>query len=131
MRGQRSPVGLARSRCPSVRPHGIEAGLYGAQRCVEFLERQLQLILIDLLRARSEAVALKGSDDRGQPCDHGIGIGTSGFKVGDSVLALDDYHLALSDRVALLGDSAMRGNNHCAQRVRVVRKVGLEQHRDR
>src|SRR5690606_26562817 len=41
MRGQRSPVALARSRCVAVLLHGVETGHYTAQRCVEFLEREL------------------------------------------------------------------------------------------
>src|SRR5699024_2417939 len=66
MRRQRSPVGLARSRCAGVLLHGVETGAYAAQRCVEFefLECELQLIRIELLGARAETVTLECGDDK-------------------------------------------------------------------
>ena len=119
MRRQRAPVGLAWSRCAGVLLHGVETGLHAAQRCVEFFERELQLILIELLGAGAETVTLECGNDRVEPCDLSFGLGADGLEASDPILALGKRHVALCDL-------AMGLNDHRAQRVQIVGKVGLE-----
>jgi hypothetical protein len=43
--------------------HRIQTGIHTRQRGIEFFERELELIVIELFRSRPETVALEGSDD--------------------------------------------------------------------
>src|SRR5690606_34437689 len=74
--------------------------------------------------ARAETVALECGDDRVEPCDLGFGPGAGSLEAGDPLLVFGERHLALCNL-------AMGRHDHRAQRVRIIRKVGLEQHLDR
>jgi hypothetical protein len=61
---QRASVDLARSALAGPLHHLIQTGIHTRQRGIEFFERELELIVVELLRSRPEAVALEGGDDR-------------------------------------------------------------------
>jgi hypothetical protein len=61
---QRAPVGLARAALTGSPRNRIQTGIHTRQRGIEFFERELELIVIELFRSRPETVALEGGDDR-------------------------------------------------------------------
>ena len=60
----------------AIRRDRLELGRDAGQHCLGLLEREAELILEQLLRARAEAVSLERGDDAGQPLDLRVCFGT-------------------------------------------------------
>jgi hypothetical protein len=56
---QRAPVGLARAALTGSPRNRIQTGIHTRQRGIEFFERELELIVIELFRSHPETVALE------------------------------------------------------------------------
>ena len=107
MGGKRAAVGLA---LPDVLiRYGRRLAFYPrlAERRLDILETQLQLIGIELLRSRAEPMAHEAVDDRLQPLDLPVGLSLGGRELGELPCLLK-------------GGRASRFN--------IVGKVGFDEH---
>ncbi len=90
MGGQRSAVGLARALAPCLGHCGISCGMHAAKRRLDILQRQLELIGIELLGLAAEPVPLEGLEDRLQPLDARIGLALGIAEIGQCAGLFED-----------------------------------------
>lgn len=107
MSGQRSAVGLARAFALGLWRCFITRGLRAAQRRLDILQRQFELIGIQLLGLAAKPVPLEGLDDRLQPLDPSIGLALGIAEIGQCAGLFEDER---------------------AQRINVIGKVRFEEH---
>ena len=100
MCGQRSAVGLAGAFAPGLGHRGITCSLRAAERGLDILQRQLELIRVELLGLTAEPVPLEGLDDRLQPLDPGIGLALGIGKIGQCAGLFEDER---AQRVNIIG----------------------------
>ncbi len=107
MGGKRAAVGLALP--DALIRYGRRLAFYPrlAERRLDILETQLQLIGIELLRSRAEPMAHEAVDDRLQPLDLPVGLSLGGRELGELPCLLK-------------GGRASRFN--------IVGKVGFDEH---
>ena len=114
MRGQRAAIGAAWLRISPARDRSLGRRLHPRERLVEILQRQVELLGVELLRSCAETVALEGSDDRGKPRDLGLGIGIGGSQPLDLAAQRRGF-------VSIVG-SGGRVVEHEPHRIRIARR---------
>lgn len=107
VRGQRAPVALTRAWLLRLGSYRVQPGLHTPHGRVDLLKREQQLVGIQLLGTRPEAVPLERCDDRAQARQLRLGVSAGALQYGDPLVAIDQ---------------------HGAERLRVGGQVGLEEH---
>lgn len=122
MRRQAAAVGTALLLGPgSRRPGGVELGFDLGDGNAEIFHHQLELVVVELLRTRPEAMAREGRKDAAQSGDLGIG-----FSLGDRValsLSLHALHLCRQLRGTRIG-----GDDHGAEHLGIIWKISRSEH---
>ena len=108
MGGQRSAVGLARAFALRLVHRGITCSVLTAQRRLDILQGEFELIGVELLGLTAEPVPLEGLENCLQPLDPGIGLALGIGEIGQCAGLFEDER---------------------TQRVNVIGKVGLEEHK--
>jgi hypothetical protein len=111
---QRTSVRFARRRSAWGRRDGLKACLDTAERRVEFLQRKLELVVIELLGPSAKPVSLERLDDGGETPNLGIRIGVGRRYRYDLGFQRDPLFFLRDD--------------HRAERLHVVGEVSLKQH---
>jgi hypothetical protein len=129
MRRQLAAVGAALLLGAGAdRTGGIELGFDLGDGDTEIFHRQLELVVVELLRTGAETVPHEGGDDAAQPRDLGIR-----FSLGNGVvLGFGIDALYLRRRVLYLRHKPCRlcagGDDHGAEHLGIIGEIGLGEH---